>query len=360
MEINGYFTRRGLELSAKLASGAKLEVTRVVAGSGATADALAANDLPQPRQTLAVNTPTRSGTTVTIPGTLTAALAEASYTLTELGVYAADPDLGEILYKLYRLDTPVDIKAGSRLVLRFYMEETVSQNVDVTVSCSPDGLITEAELEPLRSKVFSKNIPKKIVTLEAAALPAYLAALPKMLTERLEIQISGELTEMVMLMGFYGSGSIVIDGGAERACTLKNTVYIANCSIGIGLKGLTIQDSGAGAESSYQATVTAINAHQIYMDNCGMSGNGTGTAVRLSSASIGWISNCSIQNFETAVASYIMSQTGVFSVTASDNTRGAEVYNGGVILLHGDTPELVGGLENVNNGGLIARNGRLL
>lgn len=359
MEINGYFTRRGLELSAKLASGANLQITRVVAGSGATADTLAVTTLPQPRQTLAVNTPTRSGTTATIPATLTAALAETSYTLTELGVYAADPDQGEILYKLYRLDTPVNITAGSRMVLRFYLEETVSQDVDVTVSCSPDGLITEAKLEPLCSKVFSSYASKKTVTLEAAELPAYLAALPRLLTEQLEIQVSGELTERVMMVGFYGSGSILIDGGADRACTLKNSVYIADCSISIALKRLTFEDPGAGGDV-YHTTISVLNARQVYIEECALSSDGTGTAVRFSNDSMGWLYDCSIQSYGTAVSSIVMSMLGVINVTASGNSTGADVYNGGIILLHGDTPELVGGVQNTNYGGLIARGGRLL
>lgn len=359
MEINGYFTRRGLELSAKLASGANLQITRVVAGSGATADTPAVTTLPQPRQTLAVNTPTRSGTTVTIPATLTAALAETSYTLTELGVYAADPDQGEILYKLYRLDTPVNITAGSRMVLRFYLEETVSQDVDVTVSCSPDGLITEAKLEPLLSRVFSSYASQKTVTLEAAELPAYLAALPRLLTERLEIRVNGELTERVTMVGFYGSGSILIDGGVDRACTLKNSVYIADCSISIALKRLTFEDPGAGGDT-YHSTISVLNARQVYIEECALSSDGTGTAVRFSNNSTGWMYNCSIQNYGTAVSSIVMSILGLTTMTAGQNSKGVDVFRGGIVILHSDAPQLMGGVENSNYGGLIAWDGKLI
>ena len=71
-------------------------------------------------------------------------------------------------------------------------------------------------------------------------------------------------------------------------------------------------------------------------------------------------SNCSIQSYGTAVSSIVMSMLGVINVTASGNSTGAYVYNGGIILLHGTTPELVGGVQNTNYGGLIARGGRLL
>ena len=245
------------------------------------------------------------------------------------------------------------------MVLRFYLEETVSQDVAVTVSCSPDGLLTEAELEPLCSKVFSSYASKKTVTLEAAELPAYLAALPRLLTEQLEIQVSGELTETIMMVGFYGSGSILIDGGSDRACTLKNSVYIADCSISIALKRLTFEDPGAGGDV-YHTTISAQNARQVYIEECALSSDGTGTAVHFSNDSMGWLYDCSIQSYGTAVSSIVMSMLGVINVTASGNSTGAYVYNGGIILLHGTTPELVGGVQNTNYGGLIARGGRLL
>ena len=49
------------------------------------------------------------------------AKAAASYTLTELGVYASDPDAGEILYQVFRLDEARAITAGgdSSLVPRY-------------------------------------------------------------------------------------------------------------------------------------------------------------------------------------------------------------------------------------------------
>ena len=92
MDMQGYFTAKGLALTAKLLSGATLEVTRVVAGSGYTDKPAAATALPQVQQELAVNTPTYNGSTAVIPATLVAAQARTSYTLTELGVYAKAPD----------------------------------------------------------------------------------------------------------------------------------------------------------------------------------------------------------------------------------------------------------------------------
>lgn len=119
MNIQGTYTNKGLALTAKTAVGACLRVTRVVGGSGYTADIPNAAALPEIRQTLAVGEARCAGSTAVLPVTLAAVGLESSYTLTELGVYAEDPNEGEILYCVYRLDEPTTIWAGSDTVLRF-------------------------------------------------------------------------------------------------------------------------------------------------------------------------------------------------------------------------------------------------
>lgn len=360
MNIQGYFTQKGLALAAKLTAGATLAVTRVVAGSGSSADPWAASSLPQPKQTLAVDTSVRSGNTAMFPVTLTAALAGETYTLTELGVYAQDPQEGEILYKLYRLDAPVDISPASRLVLRFYLEETVSQDLNVTVVCSPAGLITESDFLPVRDKMQAISVPARTAALSASDLPAYVAALPRLLTENLTLSVAGTLETPLVLKGFYGSGSLLISADASEGCVINSAVSVSDCAAGIALKDLTFTGSQAVEEIYYQAVVSALNVRQITMGNCTFTGSGVGKAVLLANGSGGWLGDCTIQNFRTALASWAYSTLGANNVTASGNTYGAHVYNGGTILLCGTTAELVGGTTNYNSDGLIARNGKIL
>lgn len=144
MELLGYFTERGRELSAKLLTGAALRVTRVAAGDGETP--LSASAMAAERQQPAVSAMRREGTTVTLPVTLTAAQAQTDYTLREVGVYALDGE-EELLYRLYRLDEPITISAGDRLTVRMELQETVSEASEVTVSGTSAGLLTEADLE---------------------------------------------------------------------------------------------------------------------------------------------------------------------------------------------------------------------
>ena len=120
MSLQGFYTTKGLALAAKLAAGTGLTITRVTAGSGQTAASAAA--LAQERQTLTVGEAAVSGQSAVLPATLAEAGASAAYTLTELGVYARDPQEGEILYQVFRLSEGRAITAGGGSAYRFYLK----------------------------------------------------------------------------------------------------------------------------------------------------------------------------------------------------------------------------------------------
>lgn len=337
-----------------------LAVTRVVAGSGSTADPLAATSLPRPKQTLAVNPPSRSGNTATIPATLAAALAKEAYTLTELGVYARDPNEGEILYKVYRLGRPVDIKPDSRMVLRFYLEETVSQDLGVTVECAPAGLITETDFAPVREKVMGTAVSYRNVEVDAAALPAYLAALPRLLTENLVIHVSGTVEEPISLNGFYGNGVLWLKADALGDWTVKNIMTMQDCSVRVSIQNAVFIDSGAAAETYYKAVVFGYNARYLEVIECTFTGDGTGKAVMVTNQASGFMLRCTVRNFSSAVCAWGASLMSVAESGGSENTYGLHTYRGGIVFLDGETPELMGGASNYNSSGLIVRGAKLL
>lgn len=330
MEIQGYFTGKGLALSTKLLTGAALSVTRVVAGGGSTADPLAA------------------------------ALAKEAYTLTELGVYARDPNEGEILYKVYRLGEPVDIKPDSRMVLRFYLEETVSQDLGVTVECAPAGLITETDFAPVREKVMGTAVSYRNVEVDAAALPAYLAALPRLLTENLVIHVSGTVEEPISLNGFYGNGVLWLKADALGDWTVKNIMTMQDCSVRVSIQNAVFIDSGAAAETYYKAVVFGYNARYLEVIECTFTGDGTGKAVMVTNQASGFMLRCTVRNFSSAVCAWGASLMSVAESGGSENTYGLHTYRGGIVFLDGETPELMGGASNYNSGGLIVRGAKLL
>lgn len=160
MRLIGYYTEQGKILSAKLLTGFGLQYTRAVAGSGVTS--LSASVLAQERQNLPLSRIRRSGMTVALPATLTEVLAEEDYSLREVGVYVQDEHGHELLYRVYRLSEPLSVQAGGRLTVRFYLEETVGEAVEVTVETSAAGLLTEQDLED------EKDIPGGLAGLDGA------------------------------------------------------------------------------------------------------------------------------------------------------------------------------------------------
>ena len=354
MNITGNFTKKGLNLSAKFLTGASLTITRVVAGSGNTANPSTAEALPQIRQTLAVNTSTHSGNTATIPVTLAAAQAAENYTLTELGVYARDPEEGEILYKVYKLSEPVDIVAGSRMVLRFYLEETVSQDLNVTVACSPAGLITEEMFQP----VSRTRVPIREYTMDINEVQSFLDGLPRLLTEGVSITVSGTLTSQLTISDFYGSGNLWIHAETLGACVIQNAVRIDNCKAQVELSSLQLEQVDTiGAEGLLWVT----RSPYVKVIDCTLTGcTGAVYGAGAKDGSAMFFEGGFVSGFQIAVFAGEQSKTYVQGTSGNtnafqNNTTGAYVWNGGVMLLGNNVPDLLGGSANLKQGGMIVK-----
>lgn len=366
MNLQGFYTNSGQALAAKGAAGtAPLSITRVVAGSGHTADIPSADSLPDIRQTLTVGEAQVSGSTATLPVTLAEAQAEHSYVLTELGVYAADPDAGEILFQVYQLSTPVSITVGNSDVLRFYLRQFIGVQ-GITVTCSPAGLLLDADLEPIRSsvsvldgRVNAANVSSRTVEVTAANLQAYLDALPRLLTEDLTIQISGALNNSLELENFYGCGSLWLRGSDW---TMQSLFRINDCAVKVTIENLNLT---ATSDMDSNTDLMLVNhSNFVWIYGCTFTGNGTCLAVRANNASHVSLAACKIKSFGTAVMASGGSVLSVFASSSgsySNNSIGAYAYHCGIILLGEGTPNTLGGSSNSKNGGIIAdQSGSLL
>ncbi len=355
MSLQGFYTTKGLALAAKAAAGAGLTVTRVTAGSGATAASAAA--LAEEKQTLTVGPAQTDGQTATLPVTLAEAKSGASYTLTELGVYADDPDEGEILYQVFRLDESRAIRAGGESVYRFYLRQSVGAD-GVTVACSPAGLLVDEDLAPTRGKVLAVRVPSRTVEIELSALQSYLDSLPKLLTDNLTIKVSGTWSGTITIHGFYGSGLLRIAG--SEGCTLTGAVHTACCTVVIELLNIVLQAPQvmSGGDFLSNGLLFADHSYGLWVQGCSFVGNGAYPGV------VGYISSkvclvdSPISNCAAAVYSCASAEVSVFnsaSVAYSDNNIGAFVYRGGIILLGENTPDTLGAAANSHSGGIIAK-----
>ena len=361
MNIQGTYTDKGLALTAKTAAGACLQVTRVVGGSGHTTDVPNAAQLSEIRQTLAVGESRCAGDTAVLPVTLAAVELGATYTLTELGVYAEDPNEGEILYCVYRLDEPVTIQAGSDTVLRFYLRQTVSKDGGAQVLCSPAGLITESDCGPVRRKVLATAAPSRTVTMPMSELAAYISSLPRLLTENLIIEVSGEWTGNVLILGFYGCGTLTIKG--VDTAVIHGGIQICNCGCMVWLENLTVKATEAMAGKPGYLLYCAADV-AVWVTGCIMEGKEQITGIRAAeSAQINVISSsvtgcaCVLETTTSSVVSLVYT-TGV---GYTHNDTGVCAYNGGIAILGHGIPELLGGTNHRKDGGVIfQQNGTLL
>ena len=351
MKLAGTLTTLGQLLSAKLLMGTSLSITKIMAGSGQTPKTATA--LAAPQQVLAVSAPECSGTTVTIPVTLAADLAQSAYTLKELGVYAQDPDAGEILYQVYRLDEPVSVTLGSGLVLRFYLSQTLSEDLSVTVPIPPAGLLIESDLQPLRTKASGVMAAGVTQDVSAENLQAAINALPRNLTQDVTFRVGGAATEKITVQNFYGNGSLTITGYSTAAHFTAAGIEILNCQCLVRVSCVDFP-----AASTFHPRLLAQSSGYVRLEYAQVVGDDACTGVSAVHASI-MVFESSITHCETAVSTNGLSYMVVFNYDAAlpflDNIHGAYTYAGGMVQLGGTVPPLLGGVIHGHGGGLIVK-----
>lgn len=339
MNIQGFYTEKGLALAAKLAAGTKLTVTKAVAGSGSTA--ASAQALADIKQTLTVGSAKVEGQTATLPVTLAESGASASYTLAELGVYATDPDEGEILFQVFRLSEGHAITAGGESVYRFYLRVTVGAS-GVTVTCSPSGLLVEEDLTPVYAAIAKKpnammsgmeihvaktgsdstgdgSKTKPFLTIQKA-----VNSLPKLLLDRPVIYIhAGTYEENVDIQGFIGINDMYLIGVSGETVKV-NTIHLRKCLMfgPVGLENLElIGTSGDGYNWSLQCEgVTYVSLNQIKSTHAVPSSNWG--ALRFDGVLSARLINTTVSNKNVAldvIASTVYLNS---TVTGSGNTVG--------------------------------------
>ena len=352
MSFQGFYTTKGLALAAKLAAGTKLTITKVTAGSGETAKSAAA--LAGEKQTLTAGTAAVNGQTAVLPVTLAEAGASAAYDLTELGVYAQDPEAGEILYQVFRLTEPAAIAAGGADTFRFYLRQTVGA-AGVTVICSPAGLLIDEDLAPVREKVLAISAPRVPVTLAPSEVNAYIQALPRLLTKDLWLTITaGTVSQTLDFSCFYGPGRLWLraDTGAEVQLAGGVQAYFTRAEIVLQRLSVT---GGVNVSGSMNA-VYVYDSSMVYLNGCTVTaGSNARFGVHTAVGGRVYMNGGNLTGFPVAALAEHLGEISLNDVSASGNTTGAEVWGGGMILLAGSTPVTVGGSANVKSGGMIVK-----
>lgn len=139
----------GATLQAKINAGlTTLKFTRVAIGSGTRTGSLnSATSLINEQMTLGINKITQSGNTVTLELTISNSGVKTGFKISELGLFATDPDVGEIMYVAMTDDNPdyMPAEGGSTVVQQeFQLQFTMSNTGNVSATINPNGFLTVA------------------------------------------------------------------------------------------------------------------------------------------------------------------------------------------------------------------------
>lgn len=170
------FTRKGEQLRAKVEAGkCKLTLTKIKIGNGSVTlgDIKDMSDLKSPQLVLGISSCAVSAEddrVCEVVGIASSSNVESAFSVTEMGLFAIDPDVGEILY-LVEIDTsPDDMpnkNAQSPVTLTYQIELVTSNTANVTAMVSPAGLVTvkmmsahstAAELDHPEKSVHKKHL----------------------------------------------------------------------------------------------------------------------------------------------------------------------------------------------------------
>jgi len=154
MSSGTVITNQGIRLLAKLAaSGNSLNFTRAAAGSGSIpggTDPQDMEDLTTWKKDGQIVSCSASEDTASIVIQVTSEGVNTGFTVTEMGLYAEDPDEGEILYSYLDLtEDPQYIYAEGSAVVKF-MEMTINVVIDSAINVyawfTPSGLVRMEDL----------------------------------------------------------------------------------------------------------------------------------------------------------------------------------------------------------------------
>lgn len=163
----GILTTRGKNLQAKVDAGqTTLTFTKMKIGSGILPNGQSLESLTElitPKQNIPISGIAVNGNITTLTAVITNAGVTAGYQVRELGIYATDPTLGEILYSV-TVDSAPDYlppEGGAVAVSQeFNYHIAVSNAANVSATLSTSGLVTVGMLKAHNHDGTGSNGPK--------------------------------------------------------------------------------------------------------------------------------------------------------------------------------------------------------
>lgn len=167
-------TNKGMALMAKLIAGtATTNFTRIVLSSRvytnqSESQLRALTSLAEVKQTTLVSRTVRTtNTTVRVEGAVNNDDLSTGYLVNTIGVYATDPDEGEILYSVITADSPdfMPPKGKTSSGIIFGLSTVVTNSANVTISANPAAFATAQDvsrIETMTEDHLDAEMPHKV------------------------------------------------------------------------------------------------------------------------------------------------------------------------------------------------------
>ncbi|WP_026766139.1 glycosyl hydrolase family 28-related protein [Selenomonas ruminantium] len=194
----GVLTNVGRELQLKVEAGATLTFTKIKLGDGI--ESLEAvddlTDLMSPKFVMGISSKSVANDVCKITGVLSSSSIATGFRAREWGLFAQDPDIGEILYMI-SIDTQPDwVPSGSdigKLAVSYAMNVAVSNASSITARIDPAGLVTADMLaELIHETQYNKSYNVGDYAFTGYGLPAwaYLECIQEGISGTIELDLS--------------------------------------------------------------------------------------------------------------------------------------------------------------------------
>lgn len=233
-------TTQGLNLLAKLVAGETMTITKAQTGAGTVAVSSLASQtaITTPKQTLSFRAPSYpSEGQVAVPCYLGNDTLSTGYTAKQVGIFAEDPDDGEILFFIAQADsgTGTAIPSGTEMPgftaeWTFYFALGQADSVDVTVD--PANTVSQGEAQTMINTAVEAAKAELNTTINGITTES-LGALPTSggtMTGDISFKGTKSTSQMIRFLDntadAYGNGILVGDGGIVMLCSGESAAVV--------------------------------------------------------------------------------------------------------------------------------------
>lgn len=401
---NAVMTQKGLALQSKLIAGNTLDITKVEIGAGYVTPGLLMQQtaVSDPKKTLNMV----SGITYPEQGKCAVKIninnddVTTGYTAMQVGIYAMDPDEGEILYFISQAESGTGTEVPSKTEMpgysaewTFYFQYGQADNVNVTVD--PSNTVSQSEMESYVQQQMGEYVKKTgdtmtgelyinndivlaglkdNVTLYVSTtgndstgdgtsgkpfltIAKALSVLPKNLNGKTATitVAAGTYNEARVDVTSFSGGELVITGTSSSAKpSITNGIYVNKCNAAVTLRWLTLTSSSAGSQGA-----AFVNCQQANIDTCAVTSATTqqNHGILIDSLSTAYIVGTHVTNCNYAVLSRA-ARVFIQSISGGGNRIGFYSTNGGDIRIRESTVASTGALYFTEYGGRIYMGGQ--